>query len=140
MHALHHQAARGRGCSRRPVGGLEADGVWPQWVRSPAAKMAAHADTTLALTLSARQTSDFELLANGGFAPLQGFMGSEDWGSVCEEMRLATKPDEIWSIPITLASDLDAAVGDVVELSAPNGKRLGLLRVEEVFERDVDKE
>ena len=31
------------------------------------------------LTLSARQTADFELLANGGFAPLTGFMGSEDW-------------------------------------------------------------
>ena len=27
------------------------------------------------LTLSARQTADFELLANGGFAPLKGFHG-----------------------------------------------------------------
>ena len=36
---------------------------------------------SLALTLSARQTADFELLANGGFAPLKGFMGSEDWRS-----------------------------------------------------------
>jgi len=97
-------------------------------------------ETALALTLSARQASDFELLANGGFAPLEGFMGSEDWRSVCEQMRLATKPDEIWSIPITLATDLDASVGDVVELSASNGKKLGRLSVEEIFERDVDSE
>jgi len=96
------------------------------------------ADTALALTLTARQASDFELLANGGFAPLRGFMGSDDWSSVCENMRLAG--GEVWSIPITLATDLEAGVGDVVELSAPNGKALGRLTVDEVFERDVDRE
>jgi sulfate adenylyltransferase len=96
-------------------------------------------DTTLALTLTARQASDFELLANGGFAPLTGFMGSDDWRSVCEDMRLATA-DGIWSIPITLATDLDAAVGDVIELAAPNGKPLGRLTLEEVFDRDVEVE
>jgi sulfate adenylyltransferase len=96
-------------------------------------------DTALALTLTARQASDFELLANGGFAPLTGFMGSDDWRSVCEDMRLATA-DGIWSIPITLATDLDAAVGDVVELAAPNGKPLGRMTVEDVFERDVEVE
>jgi sulfate adenylyltransferase len=95
-------------------------------------------DTALALTLSARQASDFELLANGGFAPLDGFMGAADWRSVCEEMRLQS--GEIWPIPITLATDLEASVGDVVELRAANGKALGRLRVTEVFERDVDAE
>src|SRR2546423_12180556 len=102
--------------------------------------MAADSSTALALTLTARQASDFELLANDGFAPLEGFMGSDDWRSVCEDMRLATKPDEIWSIPITLATDLDASVGDVIELSAANGKKLGRLTVEEIFDRDVDSE
>ena len=95
-------------------------------------------ETALALTLSARQASDFELLANGGFAPLDGFMGADDWRSVCEEMRLES--GDIWPIPITLATDLEASAGDVVELSAPNGKRLGRLEVSEVFDRDVDKE
>ena len=95
-------------------------------------------ETALALTLSARQTSDFELLANGGFAPLDGFMGAGDWRSVCERMRLES--GEIWSIPITLATDLEASAGDVVELSAPNGKRLGRLEVSEAFERDVEAE
>src|SRR4051794_26360667 len=99
---------------------------------------AASASTNLTLALTARQASDFELLANGGFAPLGGFMGSDDWASVCEKMRLAD--GGIWSIPITLPTDLEASVGDVVELSAPNGKALGRLTVEEVFERDVDKE
>src|SRR4051812_4972745 len=95
-------------------------------------------DTALALTLSARQASDFELLANGGFSPLTGFMGANDWRSVCEEMRLDS--GEIWPIPITLATELEASAGEVVELSAPNGKHLGRLTVEEVFERDLDTE
>jgi sulfate adenylyltransferase len=92
----------------------------------------------LSLTLSGRQTADFELLANGGFAPLRGFMGSEDWRRVCEEMRLAS--DEYWSIPITLATGLEASRGDVIELSASNGKALGRMTVEEIFERDVERE
>jgi sulfate adenylyltransferase len=91
------------------------------------------------LTLSARQTADFELLANGGFAPLQGFMGSDDWKSSVENMTLADG-EEVWPIPVVLATDLDAAEGDVVELSAANGKRLGRIRVNEVFERDVEAE
>src|SRR6476646_2310219 len=100
--------------------------------------MAADPSTALALTLTARQASDFELLANGGFAPLTGFMGSDDWRSVVEDMRLTS--GDIWSIPITLQSDLDVSEGDVVELSAPNGKKLGRLTVEEVWERDTELE
>ena len=91
------------------------------------------------LTLSARQTADFELLANGGFAPLTGFMGSDDWRASVENMTLASG-DEVWSIPVVLATDLDASEGDVVELSADNGKALGRIRVSEVWERDVEKE
>jgi sulfate adenylyltransferase len=92
----------------------------------------------LSLTLSARQTADFELLANGGFEPLGGFMGSEDWRAVVEDMRLAG--GGIWSIPVVLATDLEAGKGDVVELSSSAGKRLGRLEVKEVFERDVERE
>ncbi len=54
------------------------------------------------LRLTARQTADFELLANGGFAPLQGFQGSADWESVVETMRLAGGGP--WPIPVTLPS------------------------------------
>ena len=91
------------------------------------------------LKLSARQTADFELLANGGFAPLKGFMGSEDWKSSVEDMALADG-EEVWPIPVTLATDLEVSEGDVVTLSADNDKHLGRIRVSEVFERDVEKE
>ncbi len=98
--------------------------------------------TSLQLKLSERQTADFELIANGGFAPLTGFQGSEDWRRVCEEMRLATGEgaDQYWPIPITLPTDLDCGPGDSIELSSDEGKALGTLQVEEVFDRDLDQE
>ena len=39
--------------------------------------------------LTSRQLCDLELLLNGGFSPLTGFMGRADYDKVCESMRLA---------------------------------------------------
>ena len=94
--------------------------------------------TELSLTLSERHTADFEMIGNGGFAPLTGFQGSADWQRVCDEMR--TADGEYWPIPITLATDLECEVGDVVALSSDEGKPLGRITVEEIFERDVREE
>ncbi len=91
------------------------------------------------LTLSERATADFEMIANGGFAPLTGFQGSEDWKSVCENMRLSTS-EGYWPIPITLPTDHACEVGDTVELLADDGKALGRIKVEEIFDRDVNFE
>ena len=89
------------------------------------------------LKLTARQTADFELLANGGFAPLEGFQGSEDWDSVVERMRLADgRP---WPIPVTLATE-SGSVGDTLPLVGHDGTRLGTITVEEVYERDLKRE
>ena len=79
--------------------------------------------TELSLTLDERHTADFEMIGNGGFAPLTGFQGSADWERVCAEMR--TVDGDYWPIPITLATDLEVSEGDVVTLSADNGKHLG---------------
>ncbi len=94
--------------------------------------------TERSLTLSERHTADFEMIANGGFEPLSGFQGSADWESVCAQMRTAA--GDYWPIPITLATELDCAVGNVVELASDEGKPLGTLTVEEIFERDLQRE
>ena len=94
--------------------------------------------TALKLQLTDRQTADFEMIGNGGFAPLTGPQGSEDWKSVVENMTLTG--GEYWPIPITLATDLDVSEGDTVEVSSDEGKPLGRLNVTEVFERDLDAE
>ena len=54
----------------------------------------------LSLDLTPRQLCDLELLLNGGFSPLDGFMQRADYESVCDKMRLAD--GTIWPIPIVL--------------------------------------
>jgi sulfate adenylyltransferase len=50
--------------------------------------------------LTQRQVWDIELLLNGEFSPLDGFLSRADLGSVCKKMRLQN--GSLWPIPITL--------------------------------------
>src|SRR2546425_11878726 len=50
--------------------------------------------------LTARQLCDLELLLNGGFSPLTGFLCRADYEAVKEKMRLASGTP--WPIPVTL--------------------------------------
>jgi sulfate adenylyltransferase len=52
------------------------------------------------ITLNLRQKCDFEMIVNGGFKPLKGFLKEKDYLSVCQKMRLNS--GELWTIPITL--------------------------------------
>jgi sulfate adenylyltransferase len=116
-------------------GGELVDLLVPEADRADLERRAAGLAT---VRLSARQAADLELLAVGGFSPLRGFQGSGDWRRVVDEMRLADGLP--WSIPVTLASDVDAAVGHELALESPRGRLLGLLSVEEIFERDSQRE
>jgi len=85
---------------------------------------------------------DLELLLNGGFSPLSGFMGSADHREVCDRMRLAD--GTLWPIPVTLdipealASRL--SVGAKLSLRDPEGVMLSALDVDEVWQPDWETE
>ena len=61
--------------------------------------------------LTPRQVCDLELLMNGGFAPLKGFLGQADYEGVVKDMRLAD--GTLWPMPITL--DVGQGFADGIE-------------------------
>jgi sulfate adenylyltransferase len=92
--------------------------------------------------LTGRQLCDLELLLNGGFSPLRGFMTKADYESVCKNMKLAD--GVLWPMPITL--DVTEAFaqtlkpGSKVALRDPEGVMLGVLNVEEIWQPDREAE
>jgi sulfate adenylyltransferase len=92
--------------------------------------------------LTSRQICDLELLLNGGFSPLTGFMKKADYDGVVGEMRLAD--GTLWPIPITL--DVPESVakelrdGSMLALRDPEGVMIAVLHVEEVYQPDREKE
>jgi len=94
------------------------------------------------ITLTQRQLCDLELLMNGAFSPLRGFMNGEIYESVLEKMRLPG--GQLWSIPITLdAPDAVAEkleVGGFLGLNDPEGFMLAVLRIADKWKPDKKRE
>ena len=94
------------------------------------------------LTLNDRQICDLEMLLNGGFTPLKGFLSQTDYNSVLKRNRLAD--NTIWPIPITLdisvefSKDLNA--GDKIVLRDYEGVALGILNISDKWTPDRKKE
>ncbi|CAH0132188.1 sulfate adenylyltransferase [Peribacillus sp. Bi134] len=90
------------------------------------------------LTISKWNVSDLEMISNGAFSPLIGFMGKEDYRSVIKDMHLANGLP--WTIPITLPVTKEEAnrlnIGDEVALYSDDGELAGIIQVEETFEYD----
>lgn len=86
------------------------------------------------------EASDLALLANGAYSPLTGFVNSPDYHSILERGRLAS--GKLWTIPIVLSavSARDYQTGAEIALVNNEDQLLGLLRVEETFKRDKEKE
>ena len=88
--------------------------------------------------LTPRQLCDLELLLNGGFSPLTGFMTKDVFDAVCAAMRL---PDgTLWPMPITLDVTEQMAEslsqGGQLALRDAEGVMLAVLHVEDIWEHD----
>ncbi len=92
--------------------------------------------------LTPPQVWDIELLLNGAFSPLEGYLNRSDYDSVCESMRL--RDGMLWPIPITLDVPREFAqtlsAGDRLALRHPEGMVLAVLTVESLWEPDLKAE
>ena len=97
---------------------------WPSWDLSP------------------RQLCDLELLLNGGFSPLKGFMTRSNYEGVCRDMRLCD--GTLWPMPITLdvSEEFVKQLGSRHEIALrdPEGVMLAALNVEDVWKPDREAE
>lgn len=75
--------------------------------------------------LTPRQLCDLDLLTNGAFSPLTGFLTEPDYKNVCQSMRLTD--GTLWPIPIVL--DVSEAFAETIG----EGQRIGLRDAEGVL-------
>jgi len=88
--------------------------------------------------LTPRQLFDIELLLNGAFSPLEGYLDHQNYESVCAEMRLIDRT--LWPMPICL--DVTEEFGRLcsratkIALRHPEGMVIAVLTVTDVWMPD----
>ncbi|OWB61782.1 hypothetical protein B5S31_g2205 [[Candida] boidinii] len=124
-----------------PHGGVLCDLI----VRDAPEKEAliAKVPTLKSIVVSDRQLCDLELILNGGFSPLTGFLTEKDYDSVVENMKLAS--GEVWSLPITLDLSKGEAAkysrGEEVVLRDPrNDEALAIITISDIWTPNKDNE
>ncbi len=107
-----------------------------------AQKLKVEAGNLVSHDLTERQVCDLELLMNGGFFPLKGFLSEADYNSVVETMR--TADGHLWPIPVTLdVSEAFAAkveVGQDIALRDQEGVILATMTVTDKWVPNKAKE
>ncbi len=101
-----------------------------------------HAGTLSDWDLTARQICDLELLLNGGFSPLEGFLNKDDYQKVLSDMRLVD--GTLWPIPINLDVSTEFAAkleqGDEFVLRDAEGVAIAIMTAETIWSPDFDAE
>ena len=94
------------------------------------------------IVLADRRLSDLELIANGAFSPLEGFMGRADYENCIINQRLSSGLP--WTIPVTLAVSDDEAEGlsidQEIALVDKFENILAVLELEEIYRYDKERE
>lgn len=122
-----------------PLGGTLVDA---RASRAEAEELSGRAAAMPAVELSVSEAADLELIADGAYSPIDGFMGRADYEAVVERAELAGGTP--WTLPITLTVTDEQArgLGEGAEVALRDGEGglRGVLRVAEVFRRDVESE
>lgn len=92
--------------------------------------------------LTDRQLCDLELILNGAFSPLDGFLTQQEYDGVLDNLRLPS--GVLWPMPITLdvssefSEQLEA--GEKIALRDPEGVLIATLDVADIWTPDKAKE
>ena len=92
----------------------------------------------MTIILNKRQLCDLELLLNGGFSPLEGFMKENDYKSCLYNMTLVD--GSVWTIPIVLGTDKNVNVNDTLTLKDETGITVATMLVEDIYQPDLLEE
>lgn len=113
-----------------PYGGSLVDLMVPVEER---AEMKDYANQLPSFQLHERAICDLELLATGGFSPLNTFMRERDYRRVLDEMRL--EDGTLFPIPVTLPLTPvpELRVGQDITLRDPMNNILAILSVREIY-------
>ncbi len=116
----------------------------PELYVSPdsAMKLKKEAADLVSWDLTPRQICDIELLMNGGFYPLTGFLTEEDYNGVVENMR--TADGKLWPIPITLDVKKEFSEklekGQDIALRDQEGVILAIMSVTDIYTPNKSRE
>ena len=101
-----------------------------------AAELKEKATRLPSIQVSERIVCDLELLATGGFSPLDRFMGEEDHKRVLDDMRLTD--GRLFPIPVTFPVDPGDGMKLDSQIAIRNAKNelLAIMNVEEIYEWD----
>ena len=94
------------------------------------------------IILNNRSVSDFLLISNGAFSPLDGFMSYKDYSSVLKNMRLSN--NIVWSLPIVLPIN-EVQFNKIKNheeafLTNDKGNILGKIFISDIYKPDKEKE
>jgi sulfate adenylyltransferase len=101
------------------------------------------ADKLKKVRMTTRETGDLIMLGIGGFTPLDGFMGHDDWKGVCADMKMTN--GLFWPIPITLSVSTEVANAltidkEITLVSDETNEVMGTMKVTEKYQIDKDFE
>ncbi len=101
------------------------------------------AGTLTQVRISSREAGDLIMMGIGGFTPLTGFMGKDDWQGVCDNYALAD--GTFWPIPITVSTTEGQADSikdgeEVALVSEETGEVMATMKVEEKYKIDKEHE
>ncbi len=102
-------------------------------------ELKAYANRLPSIQVSERVVCDLEILATGGFSPLDRFMGQKGYERVLNEMRLAN--GYVFPIPITLPVEPSPEIklGQDIAIRDAKNELLAVMTIEDMYQWDKEE-